>query len=1038
MALSACTCWKASIVAVAALLLLVLAAPALAQSRSVVLRSVARPQLAPANPAFVVWQAMRGLEPVLDAASPHGLGERPGPQPVLTARTDSGAGALLGYAKSFDLRTQSPAKLTAVRDQGAWGACWTFGTYGAMESDLLPGETDDFSEDNLVLNSGFDTGSTPAEKYDHGGNLTMATAYLTRWSGPVYESDDAYGDGTTPAGLSPRKHVQDVSWYAPRASDTDNDRIKYALTTYGAVMATMSWQGAQNATSPYYNASTNAYYYNGSSGTNHAVDIVGWDDNYAASNFSTTPPGNGAFIVRNSWGSGWGASGYFYLSYYDTQFARASDCATFEGVQSASNYGAIYQYDPLGYTAATGYGSTTAWMANMFTATSAQQLDAVGFYALAASTAYEVYAGPSLAGLTKVASGTLEQAGFHTVTVPAGTTWAAAGTFVVAVKLTTPGLSTPVALEYPSAGYASPTAATGQSYMSNDGTSWTDVAASYADTNVCLKAYASRIPISSCSYSFAAGAATDWKTTAQTVTITAGGGDGTGRTIHYSQDGGTIWSTSTAASVNVSVSAEGVHDFRYYASDSLATEGTHKPGYVNIDTVKPSTSDNHLSVALSDPCTVTLTPSDATSGVALTEYKVDGAASYTAGTSVVLHTGTHTVTYRSTDKAGNVESPDKTFTVTVNGPSTTTSYSGFAADAVSGWKTGAQTVKVTAVAGSGTGLTIHTSQDGGVSWSTAAGTSATISVTADGAHEIEYYATDSLATEYTHNAGWINIDSVPPVTTDDHSTASLVAPATITLTPSDTTSGMSGGAAMTEYKVDGAASYTTGTSVVLSDGTHTVAYRSTDKAGNRESPDKSFTVTVLAPSIPVSTSDYTFAPNALSGWKNTAQQFTITAAGGSGTGRTIHYSLDGGATWSTSAAASVDVPVPDGAHHVRFYADDSLACEGEHDAGWVNVDTAAPATTASKAGVKKGAKVTLAYRVTDGTPGCGKAVLTLQILKDARVVTAVKLGTKATNVALKYTYRAKLKKGGYTWRVLATDIAGNAATKTKAARLVIR
>jgi len=181
-----------------------------------------------------------------------------------------------------------------------------------------------------------------------------------------------------------------------------------------------------------------------------------------------------------------------------------------------------------------------------------------------------------------------------------------------------------------------------------------------------------------------------------------------------------------------------------------------------------------------------------------------------------------------------------------------------------------------------------------------------------------------------------------------------------------------------------------------------------------------------------------FAPNALSGWKNTAQQFTITAAGGSGTGRTIHYSLDGGATWSASAVASVDVPVPDGAHHVRFYADDSLACEGEHDAGWVNVDTAAPATAASKAGVKKGAKVTLGYRVTDGTPGCGKAVLTLQILKGARVVTAVKLGTKATNVALKYTYRAKLKKGGYTWRVLATDIAGNAATKTKAARLVIR
>ena len=167
---------------------------------------------------------------------------------------------------------------------------------------------------------------------------------MLSWYGalPVeYDEFDVIGKATVPIISGDAIHMQDVLWLH-RLNITDNDVIKRAVLKYGALTGDM----IANYDSQYFNKNTSASYYNETSFTpaSHAVCIVGWDDNYPASNFQITPPGDGAWIIKNSYGPDSYDRGYIYISYYDTVFNNNTDEVAFI-FENTESYTKNYQTD---------------------------------------------------------------------------------------------------------------------------------------------------------------------------------------------------------------------------------------------------------------------------------------------------------------------------------------------------------------------------------------------------------------------------------------------------------------------------------------------------------------------------------------------------------------------------------------------------------------------------------------------------------------------------------------------------------------------
>ncbi len=459
----------------------------------------ANPQLAPLDPAFQRFTSplRKGLQPPPVITLSNGRRITPISPPPLDL--DHVKGTLdetvnnTNLPASFDLRDHGRFS-PEVSDQYL-PSCWFHATYNSIHSLLMPAEERFFDPEipNTQEYHGF--------SLQYGGDQRMSAAVLLRWDAPKEFPDGDYNYFIKGAPDSVQKHVQQVIFLPKRQNPMDNNSIKWFIMNDCAVYASLEFGGM------YIDQETSAYYYYGEPMNNHAVALIGWDDNYDRNNFKRPPPTNGAFIARNSWANTWGDDGHFYVSYYDRSLQGR---AVFNNAEPADNYGHIYQYDPLGAVEAVGEKSTTYWGANVFTAANNQPLAAAGFHTNDAHTSATVYIYKNLPPGTPVQGTpiTTKQAnfiypGFYTVPLDTPIPLKTGERFSVVVKYENSSYNFPVPVEIPVAYYSEAARANpGESFVSRNGSKWQDLTQRFPNGNVCIKAYSKAPPPSPAAIDF--------------------------------------------------------------------------------------------------------------------------------------------------------------------------------------------------------------------------------------------------------------------------------------------------------------------------------------------------------------------------------------------------------------------------------------------------------------------------------------------------------------------------------------------------------
>jgi len=415
----------------------------------------------------------------------------------------------------FDLRDVNGNNyVTSIKDQTS-GTCWAHGVMAALESNLLVmgnwAQTGNSEEPNLAEyhldwwngfnqfnNDDVNESNNGGLTVHNGGDYLITAAYLTRGEGAIYSpdaNDDTEKDQnwytTAPERRNPGYeyyYPKDIEWYVANKNLSNMDIIKQTIMNYGALGTSL------------YMSYDNDYvaYYRGAEDPNHAVAIIGWDDN------KTIDGGpSGAWLCKNSWGSGWGLDGYFWISYHDIHCCQHPEmgAVSFQDVEPL-DYTHIYYYDYHGWR------DTLKNVQSGFNAFTAQEnhfLSTVSFYTAVDNVAYTVkvydtFVDGQLDDELSMISGVIDYTGFHTRDLQDPVKLQKNDDFYIYLELSQGGHAydrtseVKVLLGMEQAGTVVKSEAhPGESYYYMDG-EWIDLYSLNDTANLCIKGLVSAVP----------------------------------------------------------------------------------------------------------------------------------------------------------------------------------------------------------------------------------------------------------------------------------------------------------------------------------------------------------------------------------------------------------------------------------------------------------------------------------------------------------------------------------------------------------------
>lgn len=396
---------------------------------------------------------------------------------------------------SYDLRNENG--VTSIKNQGQFGTCWAFGTCASPEGIKKRNfsEIKDFSEKNVVNKCGW-----IGVDETTGGYSSIVAAYCFGWRGLIKEEDDPYPSGSSwsnsPDGLLKDTIIKEYREIPNRENYFDNDEIKKHLINYGPVTISYAHD------SSFFNYSTNSYYNDGSiiDVGGHCVCCIGWNDNYSKSNFNIDPGINGAFLIKNSWGTNWGDNGFFWISYADTSI-DTSNTPNISIPYKYNPYIDIYQHDLNGWVGNVGYSNSDSWAGKIFqTKTNSDALRAITFITTNGNQEFDIYIyknpnsnNPSSGTLAYNTSGIYEYVGYHTLELPYEISLDNCNSFSIVIRFKYSNYNYLLGCEYTmtmnsSAWVELSEIFPGQSFMGNSSNNWGDCYYFSKKYHVCIKA----------------------------------------------------------------------------------------------------------------------------------------------------------------------------------------------------------------------------------------------------------------------------------------------------------------------------------------------------------------------------------------------------------------------------------------------------------------------------------------------------------------------------------------------------------------------